>query len=155
VARLNLFTVATTRDEEDPEGFRSGMARLGPLLEAQKLGGTVYDLPPGQAICPYHYEYGTEEWLIVLTGTPTLRTPAGEEVLAPGDVVCFPEGPEGAHKVTAPADSPARVLMLSNANQVEVSVYPDSDKIGAFPPDSRDRILVRRESGVDYFDREV
>ena len=75
------------------------MARLGKLLGAKETGITVYELPPGQAVCPYHYECGEEEWLLVLSGTPTLRTPAGEERLEPWDVACFPRGPEGAHGI--------------------------------------------------------
>ena len=53
------------------------MLRFGPQVGATRTGTSVYELPPGQAICPYHYEYGEEEWLLVLVGRPTLRTPAG------------------------------------------------------------------------------
>lgn len=48
---------------------------------------SVYALPPGQAICPYHYENPEEEWLLVLDGRPTLRHPGGEDELQPWDVV--------------------------------------------------------------------
>ena len=92
---VNLFSLEYEWDDADPDGYRAGMARFGPGIGAVKLGGTVYELPEGQSICPYHYEYGDEEWVIVLEGRPTLRHPEGEDVLAPGDVVCFPEGPGG------------------------------------------------------------
>jgi uncharacterized cupin superfamily protein len=42
---------------------------------------SVYDLPPGQAIGPYHFEWTDEEWLIALGGRVTVRTPEGERVL--------------------------------------------------------------------------
>ena len=74
-------------NEDDPPGFRSRRARLGPDMGAEKLGATVYELPPGEAICPYHYEYPNEEWALVLRGDPVLRTPAGERTLRPGDLV--------------------------------------------------------------------
>ena len=74
-------------NDDDPPGFRSRSARLGPSLGAAKLGATVYELPPGEAICPYHYEYPNEEWALVLRGDPVLRTPEGERSLRPGDVV--------------------------------------------------------------------
>ncbi len=89
------------------------MARLGPLLGAKETGICVYELPPGQAVCPYHYECGEEEWLLVLSGNPTLRTPDGEERLAPWDVACFPRGPEGAHGIRNDTEETARVLMFS------------------------------------------
>ena len=54
------------------------MNRFGPAIGASRLGGSVYDLPPGQSICPYHYEYPEEEWLLVLEGTATVRHPGGD-----------------------------------------------------------------------------
>jgi uncharacterized cupin superfamily protein len=153
--RVNLFSTETGFDEGDPEGYHTGYARLGPLLGASMLGGTIYELPPGQSICPYHYEYGNEEWLVVLAGRPVLRHPEGEEELEQGDTVCFPGGPEGAHKVTNRTDDRVRVVMLSTKHQPNAAVYPDSDKIGVWPGDERDNILVRRESNVDYWDREL
>jgi uncharacterized cupin superfamily protein len=93
--RFNLRAADVEYDPADPEGYRAGMARFGSLLGATMLGGTIYELPEGQSVCPYHYEYGNEEWLIVLDGRPTLRHPRGEDDLERGDVVCFPVGPEG------------------------------------------------------------
>jgi len=157
--RVNLFSVAVEADPQDPPGYRAGMARFGPRLGARLLGGSVYLLPPGESICPYHYEYGNEEWLIVLDGTPILRHAEGdaelEEELERGDTVCFPEGPGGAHKVTNRTDRDVRVLMISTMSEPSVAVYPDSGKIGVWPSDESDHILVRRESVVDYYDREL
>jgi uncharacterized cupin superfamily protein len=155
-ARLNLFSAEAEYDASDPDGYRAGMVRFGPQIGATMIGGTIYELPEGQSICPYHYEYGNEEWLIVLDGRPSLRRPEGEseDELEPGDVVCFPEGPEGAHKVTNRTDATARVLLLSTKREPAVAVYPDSDKIGVWPGDQRDNLMVRRASVVDYWDRE-
>ena len=153
--RVNLFRVQAEFDGSDPEGYGAGMARFGPSIGAALLGGTVYELPPGASICPYHYEYGDEEWLVALTGAAAVRHPGGEDELEPGDVVCFPPGPEGAHKVTNRTGETIRVLMLSTKSPVSVAVYPDSDKIGVFPGNPEDTIMVRRESGVGYWDREV
>jgi uncharacterized cupin superfamily protein len=154
VRRFNILSAEAEFDEADPEGYRAGMARFGKEIGARLLGGTIYELPAGQSNCAYHYEYGNEEWLIVLDGRPTVRHPDGEDELAPGDVVCFPEGPEGAHKLLNHSDATARVLMISTNREPAVAVYPDSNKIGVWPGDARDNLLVRRESKVDYWDRE-
>jgi uncharacterized cupin superfamily protein len=127
---------------------------MGPAIGAAKLAGSVYELPAGQSVCPYHYEHGDEEWLIVLGGHPTIRHPEGEELLEPGDAVCFPAGPEGAHKVTNRSEEPARVLMLSTRNMPSVAIYPDSGKIGVFTESGADDVMVRRSAGVGYFDGE-
>jgi uncharacterized cupin superfamily protein len=155
VRRFNLFAAEVEYDTGDPEGYRAGFVRVGPLIGGTMLGATVYELPAGESNCPYHYEYGNEEWLIVLDGRPTLRHPGGDDDLSAGDVICFPVGHEGAHKLTNRTDAPVRFLMLSTQHEPSVAVYPDSDKIGVWPGEKGDHILVRRESAVDYWDRET
>ena len=147
--RFNLHGATTETDGDEPDGYRSGANRFGKEIGASMIGGTVYDMDEGESVCPYHFEYGDEEWLIVLTGNPTVRTPEETTTLEPGDVVCFPAGPQGAHKVTGPA----RVLMISTLNEPSVAVYPDSDKLGVFVGDYR--LMVQRDSGVDYWQGET
>jgi uncharacterized cupin superfamily protein len=151
VRRINIARPEFTYDDDDPDGFRAGMFRFGQLVGATRTGTTVYELPPGQAICPYHYEYGEEEWLIVLAGRPTLRCPDGSETLEPWDVVCFPPGPDGAHGVRNDTDETVRLLMYSTVSHPAASVYPDSDKIGIWTGNRDDDLMVRRSSGVDYY----
>jgi uncharacterized cupin superfamily protein len=157
--RVNLFAVETESDPSDPPGYLAPRAKLGPELGAVMLGGSVYDLPPGQSICPYHCEFGNEEWLLVLEGRATVRYAQreGEATgeLGAGDVVCFPKGRTGAHKVSNLSDQHVRVLMLSTMVEPDVSYYPDSDKFGVWPGDSGDSLLVHRKSGVDYYDGEL
>jgi uncharacterized cupin superfamily protein len=153
--RVNLFAAEPAYDNTDPDGYRAGMDRFGNRIGAQRIGGSVYELPPGQSICPYHYELGDEEWLIVLAGRPTVRAPGGEEPLEPGDTVCFPEGPAGAHKVTNHTGETVRVLLLSTKRLPSVAVYPDSEKIGVWSDHGAPEGLWRLEHTVGYYDREV
>jgi uncharacterized cupin superfamily protein len=152
--RVNIAASVFEYDAEDPEGFKVGMARLGKELGAERTGISVYEIPPGQSICPYHYEIGEEEWLLVLEGTPTLRHPGGSDRLEPWDAVLFPRGPEGAHRIGNETDGTARVLMFSDVVTPTATVYPDSDKVGIWTGNPDTDLLVRRESGVEYFDRE-
>jgi uncharacterized cupin superfamily protein len=152
--RVNLNTAKPEYDSADPAGYRNGLARLGPSIGAAKLGGSIYELPAGQSICPYHYEHGDEEWLIVLVGSVTVRHPEGEELLESGEAVCFPAGPEGAHKITNQSQETARVLMLSTMSLPGVAVYPDSDKVGIFTEDGQEDAIFRRGERVDYWDGE-
>jgi uncharacterized cupin superfamily protein len=154
--RINIAAPAFEYDDSDPNGFRSGLARLGKLLGgAEDSGASVYELPPGQAICPYHYEVGEEEWLLVLAGEPTLRHPEGSDRLAPWDVVFFEKGPAGAHGVRNETEEPVRVLMFSTVVTPTATVYPDSDKVGIWTGDPETDVMVRRESRVEYFDGEA
>ncbi len=154
--KLNIAAPAFEYDPDDPEGFRAGMFRLGKVLGAEETGTSVYELPPGESICPYHYEHGEEEWLIVLEGRPTLRHPEGTDQLEPLDVVFFPRGPEGAHGVRNETDETVRVLMYSTVRYPTATVYPDSDKIGIWTGGDRsDDLITTRSSAVDYYHGEV
>lgn len=68
--------------------------------------------------------------VVVLRGTPTLRTPDGERALAEGDVIVFPRGPEGAKGIVNESDTTARVLIVSTNSDPDVTEYPDSGKVG-------------------------
>jgi uncharacterized cupin superfamily protein len=153
--RVSISDPTFAYDDADPEGFRSGMFRSGPELGAEQTGATVYELPPGQSICPYHYEYGEEEWLVVLSGRPTLRTPEGSEALEPLDLAFFPMGPAGAHQVLNHTDEPVRVLMWSTVVTPTATAHPDSDKVAVWTGDKAENVIVRRSSGVDYYDGET
>ena len=151
----NLIEAARTPSGGGPDGYQAPFARIGPLVGASALGLTVYELAAGQSICPYHYEYPCEEWLIVLEGRVVLRDPNGESDLEPGEVVCFPPGPEGAHKVTNRSGQRSLVAMLSSKSSPSVSVYPDSDKIGVWSGDGDVAMLVPRSAAVDYWQGET
>ena len=152
--RANLLTDACEYLDSDPPGYRSGVSRIGDALGGEALAVKVYEMPAGESVCPYHYEY-EEEWLAVLDGAVVLRTPEGERELTAGDLVRFGPGPPGAHKVTNRAEAPARVLMFSSAREPAVAVYPDSDKIGVWPGGDLDKVMLRRADGnVDYWDGE-
>jgi uncharacterized cupin superfamily protein len=153
--RVNISDPEFAHDPSDPDGFRAGMFRFGRQLGAERTGMTVYDLPPGQAVCPYHYEYGEEEWLLVLAGRPTVRTPKGTEELEPFDVVFFPTGPSGAHQVRNDGDEPARVAMWSTIVHPTATAYPDSNKVAVWTGDKAEDLITERSSGVEYYHGET
>jgi uncharacterized cupin superfamily protein len=148
---FNLFDGDFDESRERP-GYGWRRRRVGDAIGAEKLGASLFELQPGKKTFPYHYEYGNEEWLICLRGTPTLRTPEGERELRPGDTVAFLEGPSGAHQVFNGGDEPARVLILSTQHEPSLAIYPDSDKVGFWAAD--ESALFRRGDAVDYWEGE-
>ena len=137
---------------EEREGYRHRRRMVGRLLGADLLGATVYGVPPGEKLWPYHWELGCEEFLVVVAGRPTVRTPAGERELAAGDVVHFPEGESGAHQVINRSGDDCRVLIGSTKSSVAVAGYPDSGKLLVWGR-GREQVVVR-EDPVDYWDGE-
>lgn len=127
-----------------------GRLDVGELADSTETSAYVYDIAPGEASCPYHYEY-VEEWLLVVTGEAVIRTPDGERTIARGGLVRFPAGPGGAHKVANRGELPCRVLMFSRQSTPAVSIYPDSDKIGVWPGgDGTDAGFFVRSTGVSW-----
>src|SRR5580704_7998401 len=100
------------------------MINVGKALGASALAVKVFQIPRGESLCPYHYEY-EEEWLVVLDGSVLVRMPDGDETVERGEIVQFPAGPAGAHKVSNPGDASARIMMFSSAREPSVAVYPD------------------------------
>jgi uncharacterized cupin superfamily protein len=145
--------------EQDRPGFTWTRARLGRQAEGERLGASLFELPPGQASFPLHYHHANEELLIVLRGRPTLRTIAGERELAEGAVVAFVVGEQGAHQLINRTDDPVRLLLISEMVGPDVIVYPDSGKTAAReqPPGAAREGLYRvfRDTDtVDYFEGE-
>ena len=150
VRRANLAAITCDPRPQLPDGFRRNSTRVGTVLGAARTGLSVYELPPGQAVGPYHYEDPEEEWLLVVSGAPTLRHPGGEDQLEPWDLVFFPSGSAGAHLVRNNSESTARVAMFSSITAgVGAVVYPDSDMIQLFTTDGEDDLVVKRSGAVD------
>ncbi|MGA9859845.1 MAG: cupin domain-containing protein, partial [Solirubrobacteraceae bacterium] len=138
----NIFSAAFEYDDQDPDGYRSGVARVGAAAGGRDNVVKLFEVPSGQSICPYHYEY-EEEWLVLLDGTLRVRTPDGESTVNRGALVCFPAGPDGAHKVSNDGEDRALVMMFSSAREPSVAIYPDSDKIGVWPGRAEDHVILR------------
>jgi uncharacterized cupin superfamily protein len=151
---FNIFTPTFEYDPTDPDGYHAGVDRFGPKIGATKMGASVYEIPAGQALCPYHYE-SDEEWLLVLEGRATVRHPEGIDGLGPGEVTCFPVGPEGAHKVSNEGEETLRIVMLSTKVDPAYAIYPDSNKIGIWTGRREEHVMARLGESLDYYDGET
>jgi uncharacterized cupin superfamily protein len=106
-------------------------ARLGRQAGAERLGASLYELPPGEAPWPIHYHLANEELIVVLRGRPSLRTPEGERELSEGEVVACPVGERGASQVVNRTSEPVRVLIVSEMVSPEIVRRPESGKLSA------------------------
>lgn len=150
---FNLYGDDWDRAEDRP-GWRSKDAWVGKRIGAELLGGSLYELEPGDRLYPYHTHHANEEWLLVVRGRPTLRTHEGEHDLTEGDVVAFPRGEAGLHQVRNRTDAPIRVLMLSTRIMPEILEYPDSGKVGANDANGKRIVMTRPGAKLEYWDGE-
>jgi uncharacterized cupin superfamily protein len=146
-------------EARDRPGFTTRRARLGRQAGSRRLGASLFELAPGSAPWPMHYHLGNEELLIVLGGTPTLRTLEGERELSAGEVVAFPVGEAGTHQVVNRTTDPVRILMVSEMNGPDVVVRPESGKVSAMgrapgSPDEGIHDVYFRDDAVEFWEGE-
>ena len=154
--RVNEADLEWSETEREETGFRR--KKLAAAAGADDLGASLYELPPGKSSWPYHYHAANAEAVYVLDGTGTLRTPDGETRVEPGDYCAFPASADGAHRLHNDSDEPLRYLAVSTMRDPDVTVYPDSEKIGVYagsPPGGEAERDVsgyyRRDDDVDYW----
>jgi uncharacterized cupin superfamily protein len=138
----------------DREGWRIKAALVGRHIGAELLGATMSEVEPGNKMWPYHTHHANEEWVIVLAGEPTLRTPDGERVLKEGDIVCFPRGNDGAHQIINRTDIRIRVLMLSSTIDPDTIEYLDTGKLLAKDAAGEDIVFARPGPAADFWEGE-
>jgi len=153
---VNINDPVFDEPREHP-GFRCQRARLSRQAGSERLGLSLWELPPGEAAYPYHHHLTEEELILVLDGAPSLRTPAGWRELQEGELVAFLRGKDGGHQLANRTEHTVRFLSFSTSGEPDVVIYPDSGKLGAYerlPDGGGLRALFRLRDSVDYHDGE-
>ena len=134
------------------QGYEFTRRDLLQVHEAQSLV-RVYEIPPGKSAYPYHYHLKNEETFFILKGQGLLRSSEGERMVRPGDLLFFPAGEAGAHKLTNPSETETLVYLdFDIVHDLDVTVYPDSGKLGIWGKDTNK--LYRIGDDVDYYEGE-
>ena len=144
---MNLREAAMPPGEETPQGFAFAETSASERTGDELIGASLYEFAPGNQLWPYHFHVGNEEWAVVVSGKPTLRTPEGERELRAGDVIGFPQREEGAHTFYNRGSEPARIVIFSTLRS-GYCTYPDSDKV------TGGGRVFRRADAVDYWNGE-
>jgi len=102
----------------------------------------------------YHFHRYVERLFLVLSGSATLRTPAGLEIVNEGDILFFEDGESGVHQLYNHTENPCTYLDLRSYIGHDVCEYPDSDKIILVPNGETFRRSERHpyfggETGID------
>jgi uncharacterized cupin superfamily protein len=145
-------------EPREHEGFLARRARVSRQAGARRVGLSVWEVEPGQLAYPYHYHLTEEELVVVLEGTPSLRTPDGWRELAEGEVVPFLRGEPGAHQIANRTGGLVRFLAFSTSGEPDIVIYPDSGKLGAAeraPEGGGLRAFFRLVDEVDYYEGET
>jgi len=146
-SKIEDIPVSHKCEHEDYEYYRR---KFIPFGGAKNTVVSVYEIPPGKAAYPYQYHHNNEETFYILSGEGVLKTPKGERKVASGELLFFPTGPEGAHKLTNSSKTENLVYIdFDVVHEIDVAVYPDSDKIGVWGMGINK--LYTCGSNVDYY----
>ena len=132
---------------EDYEYYRR---KFIPMGASNNTLVSIFDIPPHKSAYPYHYHHKNEETFYILSGEGILKTPEGEKKVAAGDLLFFPTGPQGCHKLTNCSDTENLVYIdFDVVHDVDIAVYPDSEKIGIWGMGINQ--IFPQNSNVDYY----
>lgn len=139
--------------KNEHEGYAHIRRKFVPIRPDGQCTVSVYELPPGNSMCPYHYHLQNEEVFYIISGTGRLLTPQGEQTVTAGDLLFFPANENGAHKLTNSSETePLRYLDFDTSNAIDVAVYPHSGKMGVWGKDVNK--LYRMDDTTAYYDGE-
>jgi uncharacterized cupin superfamily protein len=138
--------------KEDPssiENFRIETAdpRLSRIVNSENMIFDIRLLNPGQFSFPYHFHRHAEELMFIISGSLTMRSPSGFQVLQEGDVIFFEMGERGAHQLFNHTESPCTYLDIKTALANDICEYPDSGKLSVSP----NREIFEKSTQADYF----
>ena len=120
-------------------------ARSG--LDPKNLNFDLRLLNPGQFSSPYHFHRNAEELFVMLSGSITVRTPNGLEVMSAGDMIFFEMGEAGAHQVYNHGTESCTYLDIRTLTGTDVCEYPDSGKTLLIPSMQ----MFEKDAKVSYF----
>lgn len=87
---------------------------------------------------------------MILSGSATLRTPDGLEVVGGGDLIFFEKGEAGSHQLYNHTAESCVYLDIRTYVGYDVAEYPDSDKILLAPGFE----IFNKNAQAHYFDGE-
>ena len=135
------------------EGYEYFRRKFIPYGESEHTVASVYEIPPGKSAYPYHYHHKNEETFYILSGEGILKTPDGERQVKAGELLFFPTGPEGAHKITNSSETEMLTYIdFDVVHEVDITIYPESEKIGVWGMGINQ--LYPQAEAVDYYDGE-
>ena len=134
------------------DNFRvfSDISRIKKGINPQNLNFDLRRLNPGQYCAAYHFHRYAEELFMIISGSATLRTPKGLEIVNSGDLIFFEKGETGAHQLYNHTEAPCIYLDIRTFIGYDVSEYPDSNKIFLVPSYE----IFNKDTQVNYFDGE-
>ena len=113
-----------------------------------------YEIAPGKSAFPKHYHKYNTECFYILSGTGVIETNEKNIDIKFGDIVVFPCGEAGTHKITNTSHDEKLVYIdFDTTHSPDIIKYVDSGKIGVIEHNISSS-FYREDNQVDYYDGE-
>ncbi|ELZ14563.1 cupin [Haloterrigena salina JCM 13891] len=159
MGKINESDLEWNEYDPEPDDVAFRRKQLSTAADADDLGCSLYELPPGRRSWPYHYHTANEEAVYVLAGDGLLVAADGETPLEEGDFASFSADESGGHRIVNDGNEPLRYLMVSTMNEPDITVYPEMETFGVYvgsPPGGREERSLegyyRIDDEVPYWD---
>ncbi|MDD4144323.1 MAG: cupin domain-containing protein [Prolixibacteraceae bacterium] len=127
------------------------ISRIKKGVNPENLNFDLRQLNPDQYSAPFHFHRYAEELFLIISGSATLRTPNGLEIVNSGDLIFFEKGKTGAHQLYNHTNKSCIYLDIRTYIGYDIAEYPDSDKILIAPSFE----IYNKNSQMSYFDGET
>jgi uncharacterized cupin superfamily protein len=114
-------------------GLKTLFPRLGTTAASTHFSFDIRQLDPDMYSFPYHFHRNSEEMMMIISGSMTVRMPDSITVLKQGDLIFFEIGETGAHQFYNHDTIPCTYLDIRSTIGIDISEYPDSGKINILP----------------------
>lgn len=150
-----IFKINASEFQSDlkiPDEFqlKTQLPRLSLLAQSRHLIFDIRQLDPGKYSFPYHWHRNSEELMMIISGSFTLRSKDGLQVVNQGELVFCEEGEEGVHQFYNHTSEPCVYLDVRTDVGIDVAEYPDSGKINILP----DREIYEKDKKAPYYQGE-
>jgi uncharacterized cupin superfamily protein len=108
---------------------------LGDLFGLRNFGVNLVTWAPGAVSSLRHAHQRQDEFVYVLSGSPTLVTNAGETLLQPGMCTGFPAATLNAHMLRNYTETPCSFLVVGDRTPGDSAHYPDDDIVAVAAAD--------------------
>jgi uncharacterized cupin superfamily protein len=127
------------------------VSRIRKGVNPENLNFDLRQLNPNQYSAPFHFHRYAEELFLIISGSATLRTQNGLDIVNNGDMIFFEKGGSGAHQLYNHTTEPCVYLDIRTYYGFDIAEYPDSEKILIAPTFE----IFNKESQASYFDGET
>lgn len=142
---------STPAKHENHENYEYFKHLIVPKNSENQCTVAIMEIPPQKTAFPYHFHVGITEVFYIISGKGKLETPDGDKEVTKGDIIVFPKGKEGAHRITNTSKSETLVYLdCDTTSASDVAFYPHSGKVGLLI-DDQPNTFFEAENNVDYY----